>query len=204
MSASSYPALAPDGDGWRLSDESTEVVFDLAMVRVLGATRLYEDADLRAAVREATNGALDRPWRFCFATRLSFQPPLTPGVGPVSLYPIVASAARREFADDLREHGFRNVEYGRSEHMRAEDGTRARLTRYEAAFPVTDALGGSSDRPDDATVAVEGWLSVWLADGQFRLAGGVYPTDGLDAVAPGVADDPGTYRDELLSVLRSV
>ncbi|MFC4407202.1 hypothetical protein [Haloarchaeobius iranensis] len=201
MSASPYPALAPDGDGWRLSDESTEVVFDLATVRVLGATRLYEDADLRAAVREATDGALDQPWRFCFATQLSFQPPLMPGVGPASLSPTVVSSARRQFADDLRERGFRSVERHRSERMRTETGARARLTRYEAALPLTDALDGPSDRPAD--VAVEGWLSVWLADGQFRLAGGAYPTDGLDAVAPGVADDPGSYRNELLSVLRS-
>jgi hypothetical protein len=201
--SSSYPALAPDGDGWRLTDESTEVVFDLATVRVLGATRLYEDADLRAAVCEATDGALDQPWRFCFATQLSFRPPLTPGVGPASLYPTVVSSARRQFADDLRERGFRNVERHRSERMRTETGARARLTRYEAAFPLPNALDGVSDRPDDGAVAVEGWLSVWLADGQFRLAGGAYPTGGLDAVAPGVVDDPGTYRNELLSVLRS-
>ncbi|WP_257298716.1 hypothetical protein [Haloarchaeobius sp. FL176] len=203
MSASSYPALAPDGDGWRLSDESTEVVFDLATVRVLGATRLYEDADLRAAVREATDGALDQPWRFCFATQLSFQPPLTPGLGPASLYPTVASSARRQFAEDLRERGFRNVERGRHDRLRTDSGARARLTRYEATFPMADAFAGDGDRPAEAEVAVEGWLSVWVADGQFRLAGGAYPTDGLDAVAPGVADDPGTYRNELLSVLRS-
>ncbi|WP_256299121.1 hypothetical protein [Haloarchaeobius salinus] len=203
MSATSYPALAPDGDGWRLTDESTEVVFDLASVRVLGATRLYEDADLRAAVREATDGALDQPWRFCFATQLSFQPPLTPGVGPAALYPTVASSARRQFAADLREHGFRTVERHRSERMRTENGSRARLTRYEATFPLADALDDEADLPADAEVAVEGWLSVWLDDGQFRLAGGTYPTDGLDAVAPGVAEDPGTYRNELLSVLRS-
>ncbi|WP_440991203.1 hypothetical protein [Haloarchaeobius baliensis] len=203
MSASSYPALAPDGDGWRLTEESTEVVFDLATVRVLGATRLYEDADLRAAVREATDGALDQPWRFCFATQLSFQPPLTPGIGPASLFPTVVSSARREFADDLRERGFRNVERGRGERMRTRNGSRTRLTRYEATFPLPDVLDGDLDLPADAEVTVEGWLSVWLDDGQFRLAGGVYPTDGLDAVASGVADDPGSYRNELLSVLRS-
>lgn len=199
MSAASYPALAPDGDGWRLAEESTDVVFDLATVRVLGATRLYEDADLRAAVREATDGALDQPWRFCFATRLSFQPPLAPGIGPASLFPTVVSSARREFAEDLRERGFENVERGRSERMPTRGGSRARLTRYEATFPLADGL----DRPADATVAVEGWLAVWLADGQFHLAGGAYPTDGLDAVVPGVVDDPGTYRNELLSLLRS-
>lgn len=204
MSASSYPTLAPDGDGWRLKEESTDVVFDLATVRVLGATRLYEDAELRRAVRETTDGALDQPWRFLFATQLSFEPPLTPGVGPAALYPTVVSSARRQFASDLRERGFQRVERGRGERMRTNNGARARLTRYEATFPLADVLDGDADLPPDAAVAVEGWLSVWLADGQFRLAGGAYPTDGLDAVAPGVADDPGTYRNELLSVLRSV
>ena len=178
MSASPYPSLAPDGDGWRLTEESTEVVFDLATVRVLGATRLYEDAELRRSVREATDGALDQPWRFCFATQLSFQPPLTPGIGPASLFPTVVSSARREFAEDLRERGFRSVERGRSERMRTGNGVRTRLTRYEATFPLADVLDGDADTglPEGTAVTVEGWLSVWLDDGQFRLAGGAYPT----------------------------
>lgn len=210
MPASPSSVVEPDGESWRLTDESTETVFELANVRVVGRTRLYEDAELRAAVRSATDGALDQPWRFLFSMELSFRPPLAPGVGPAALFSTVVAASRREFGDDLRERGFRDVERGRRERMRTESGTRARLTKYEATFPLggelgdDDAAGGANRIPDEPVVRVEGWLSVWPADGTFHLAGGVYPTSGLDAVAPGVVDDPGRYRRELLSLLRSV
>ncbi|WP_435345610.1 hypothetical protein [Haloarchaeobius sp. HRN-SO-5] len=185
------------GDGWELVDRTEETVFRLATVEVRGDTALYEDVPLRRAVREATDGALDQPWRFVFTTRLSFRPPLSPGVGTASVFPTVVSSARRKFAADLRERGFRNVERGRSDGMRTNGGARARLTQYDATYDLREA-------GVDGEVAVEGWLSVWVDGGTFRLAGGAYPVSGLDAVVPGVVADPGTYRNELLAILRSL
>ncbi|WP_435317376.1 hypothetical protein [Haloarchaeobius sp. TZWSO28] len=178
---------------WRLVEQVTETVFKLPTAEVVGDTHLYEDGYLRDTVREATDGTHDLPWRFFFSTDLTFRPPLAPGFGTASVFPTVVSSARREFADDLRERGFANVERQRSERMRLSSGRRARLNRYTARYPLTEAA-----------VVVEGWLAVWAAGSSFALAGGAYPVDGLDALAPGVAGDPGTYRNELLAMTRTV
>ncbi|WP_267642418.1 hypothetical protein [Haloarchaeobius amylolyticus] len=186
------PESRLDGE-WRLVEQVTETVFRLPAAEVVGETHLYEDGALRDTVREATEGAHDLPWRFFFSTDLTFRPPLAPGFGTASVFPTVVSSARREFAGDLRERGFENVEQGRSERMRLGSGSRARLHRYTARYP----LSGDA-------VEVEGWLAVWSDGGSFALAGGAYPVAGLSELAPSVTVSPGTYRNELLDMIESV
>ncbi|WP_435360913.1 hypothetical protein [Haloarchaeobius sp. DFWS5] len=183
--------------GWRLVEETSETVFRMPAAEVVGHTSLYEDGPLRDAVCEATDGDLDLPWRFFFTTDLSFTPPLAPGIGTASVYPTVVSSARRAFADDLRERGFRDIDDGRSQRMRLSGGDRARLRRYTAEYPLSEHATGS-------VVTVDGWLAVWTDGGSFALAGGAYPVDGLDELAPSVVAEPGTYRDDLLEMIRTV
>ncbi|MCT9095712.1 hypothetical protein [Haloarchaeobius sp. HME9146] len=178
---------------WRLVEQVTETVFKLPTAEVVGDTHLYEDGHLRDTVREATDGVHDLPWRFFFSTDLTFRPPLAPGFGTASVFPTVVSSARREFAGDLRERGFAEVERQRSERMRLSSGSRARLNRYTAHYPLTEAA-----------VVVEGWLAVWTAGGSFALAGGAYPVDGLDELVPSVGLSPGDYRNELLDMIKTV
>ncbi|WP_439025457.1 hypothetical protein [Haloarchaeobius sp. DT45] len=186
------PESRLDGE-WRLVEQVTETVFKLPTAEVVGDTHLYEDGHLRDSVREATDGTHDLPWRFFFSTDLTFRPPLSPGFGTASVFPTVVSSARREFADDLRERGFTEVERQRSERMRLSSGSRARLNRYTAHYPLTDTA-----------IHVEGWLAVWADSGSFALAGGVYPVEGLEDVAPSVVSSPGSYRSELLDMIQSV
>ncbi|WP_255150736.1 hypothetical protein [Halorarius halobius] len=188
--APTVPSDRLEQGGWELRDDLVETVFQLPTATVTGHTLLYEDSGLREQVREATG--LDRPWRFFFATALAFQPSLAPGIAPL-ISSTVAREARKEFATDLEERGFRNVERGRTERVRI-DGNRARLTTYRATYPV---------EADDAEteLQVTGHLAVWNGDG-YRLAGGVYPEAGLDDVTDGV--DASAYREELLDLIRSV
>jgi len=210
-------------DSWTLAEESSETRFELPTMRVVGHTRLYEDTELREAVREETG--IDRRWRFFFATRLEFTPPLAPGVGPAMLYGSVSTEAKREFAADLKKRGFEDVSRTRGERVRTETGDRAALTKYRARYRLdlgndegsehangnaeeNDTPTGDGVPSDTRTLPVTGWLAIWIHRGEFRLAGGAYPDRPLAAVL-GVADDrletgSTTYRDELLDLIRAV
>ncbi|WP_235853639.1 hypothetical protein [Halosimplex salinum] len=168
-----------------------------------GRTLLYEDTDLRAAVRAATDGAVDLSWRFVFATGLAFRPPLAPGIGPAMILPSVRSEAVRRFADDLRARGVVDVERGRRERVRTETGGRRRLRQ----------VTGEVALDDRESVPVEGWVGVW-SDGDITVGGGAYPRVSLADRLGVEADDsddhaplhcsPSDYRDALLDILRAV
>ncbi|SEO23505.1 hypothetical protein SAMN04487948_101249 [Halogranum amylolyticum] len=195
------PPTALDTDDWELYEQSSGAVFSLPTAEVNEHTRVYEDAGLRAAISEATDGALDRVWRFCFVTRLTVSPPPPPGVGTAAWYPTVAAEARNGFADDLRDRGFENVERHRGQRMRTASGTRARLTKFTADSPI-------ERDGDEVALPTEGWLAVWAEGREFRLAGGAYPTSFGDALTDdertSLGVDPSSYRDELLELLRTV
>lgn len=183
--------LLSDG-GWSLLEQREETLARLPTARVEGVTHVYEDDALRERVADATG--VDRTWRFCFATRVVFSPPLAPGVGTAMVRPMVASEARTAFVDDLEARGFVDVRRGRSERVRSEAGERIRLRSYRGRLPV-----------EGETLGVEGWLGVWSVDGEFRIAGGAYPTD-LGGFASDAVDVPDRTRcrDELLRFVRSV
>ena len=195
-----YPDVPTDqlrDGGWELVDESVETVFQLPTARVEGATKVYDAAETREAVRDAIG--LDHQWRFFFATALSFTPPLAPGIGPTMILPTVRSEAQSAFADELADRGFESVERGRRERVRVDSGDRARLRTYSAEL----------DLAVDATLSITGWVGVWHGDG-FRIAAGAYPDRSL-ATLLNVEDPPeplqrtpSDYRSELLDLIRAV
>jgi hypothetical protein len=207
--------------GWTLSEESSETRFELPTMRVVGHTRLYEDAELREAVERVTG--IDRRWRFFFATRLEFDPPLAPGIGPAMLYGSVSTEAKREFATDLQRRGFENVSRGRGGRVRTDAGDRASLTKYDTRYRLDatdrdDATDGdpgetgvgaaNRSQGDRRTLPVTGWLAVWTYDDEFRLAGGAYPdrplVEVLDIADERLDRDPTAYREELIALIRAV
>jgi len=185
--------------GWERVEETTETLFELPGIRVRGRTCRYEDERTRRALRAATDGRVDHPIRFFAATRLSFDPPLPPGVSPALVAPTLRSEARRTFARRLRDRGLADVERRRSERLRVADGTRARLRKYAA----TDCPAGeASDLP------LECWLAVWTtADAALVVTGG-YPAvtlaDRFGVAGEALARVPGAYREEFFSLLRGV
>lgn len=182
------PTLSLEGD-WRERETEERVVFSLPTMRVRGHTVVYEDPELRASVRAATDDAVDHPVRMTFATHLAFDPPLPPGGGVASVFPTVRTAAEREFANDLRDRGFERVARGRRDRTRTDDGVRVALRKYDAAVCV-----------DGADVDCEGWLGVWHDGGDVSLAGGAYLTESVGDLAL----EPGRYRRELLDAIRGV
>ncbi|EMA23594.1 hypothetical protein [Haloarcula argentinensis] len=184
--------------GWELVDESVETVFELPTARVEGATKVYDAAETREAVRDAVG--LDHQWRFFFATALSFTPSLAPGIGPAMILPTVRSEAQSAFADELADRGFESIERGRQERVRVDSGDRARLRTYSAELDL---------EPVDATLSITGWVGVWHGDG-FRIAAGAYPDRSLATLLnvenppEPLRRTPSDYRTELLALIRAV
>lgn len=227
--ADRYPEVPTDqlqAGGWRELARTEETLFQTPMAAVIGRTLVYEDEglqtalsrvgadDLLARLQDRADGDDDgvlvdtgsdgSAWRFFFATRLSFTPPLAPGIGPASMRTTVESEARRSFAEDLQTRGFRDVTRGRGQRYRTGTGDRARLTKFDATLPL-DAVADGCD-----PLEVEGWLSVWHTGESFRIAGGAYPVRGLDPLLADRDPDqrpatgPRDFRTELLDLLRAV
>ncbi|WEL17514.1 Uncharacterized protein SVXHr_1345 [Halorhabdus sp. SVX81] len=193
-----YPTVPTDvleSGGWSLRDTRVEVRARVAGVVARAHERRYEDDRLRERIRSA--GGPDHLWRLFYATRLTFSPSLPPGIGPAMALPKVRSAAREEFAEQLRDKGLVDVEAGEDDRIEVASGTRAKRTRFEAALPVETAAG-------EIEVPMEGWIAIWH-DGAMLLAGGLHPTD-LDDVLAGteISFDPATSRDELRTLIRQV
>ena len=166
-------------DGWERVDRSADAVFQLPTAEVTARTVVYEDADLRERLDSDVT-------RFVFATALSFQPSLMPGVGPM-IESTVTRQAKRRFADDLRERGFEDLTSRDQGEIRV-GGTKASLSNVRATYELSTA-----------SFDVTGWLAVWRDDG-FRLAGGAYPVAG-PGIEGGAAE---RYRAELLDIVRAV
>jgi hypothetical protein len=185
-------------DAWKLVEESVETVFELPGARVVGATRQYEDEQLRTAVAEATDGDIDHRWRFFAATRLGFDPMLPPGTMPSMILPMVRSEAKKTFKERLQRRGIEDIERGRRERVRVRSGKRARLIRYDAVDPLGDG------------VPVTGWVGVWNDGTDFFVVTGGYPSRPLSDVleVEGGADSldrtGSEAQDELLDLLRDV
>ncbi len=186
-----YPDVDP-ADHWTETTRERTVLADPGPTTVTGSTVVYEDRDLADAFGDVDGPA---PTRFAFATALSFDPGLAPGLGVATVRPTVVQSADGAFADRLRERGLSAVERGRRDRLRTDTDDRARLRRFTAEYRPTESAA-------EPPVAIEGFLAVWTVDGQFRVAGGAYPTSELPD-DPRVGS-PGEYREDLLSFLRGV
>ena len=193
------PTADLEDGGWELDDERTETLFELPTMRIRGTTRQYEDARSRAALRAATDGRIDTPVRFFAATRLGFEPPPPPGMGPTMFAPTMRTEVRRAFATQLEDRGLTDIERGRSERLRLPDRNRARLTKYTAR-----------DEHGEWALQLECWVGVWTDRRDVLVVSGGHPEVEL-ADHFGIGDgggaltrSPGEYRDEFFSLLRGV
>ena len=204
MPADPAPLELPDDQqeagGWELVEGSVETLFELPGVRVRGTMRRYEDERTRAALRDATDGAIDHQLRFVATTRLGFEPSLPPGTMPAMLLPTLLPEARRSVADRLRDRGLTDVSREGTERIRGGSRTRIRLTRYRATDPMP---GANWELP------LECWLAVWPADPVAVVTAG-YPATSLasrfdlDTGESSLTRGPNDYRDAFLSLLRAL
>lgn len=177
-------------DGWVATSTTTERVFSMSKVTVTATTVVYEnerrpdsasddeDADEQTAFR-----------RFVFASRLQLRPPTKPSK---PLTKLVTSRGKAGFADRLRERGMEDVDERETRRLRVGE-IEATLVGYDATCTV-----------EGTDLAIDGWVAIWPhEDGDYVVAGGAYPTRVLDGDTTS-AIDPGRFRDELLSIVRTV
>lgn len=189
------PLEALESGGWTLRDTRIEIRARVAGVVARAHELRFEDDRLREQIRSA--GGPDHLWRLFYATRLTFSPSLPPGIGPAMALPKVRSAAREEFADQLRDEGLIDVEAGEDDRIEVATGTRAKRTHFEAALPVETAAG-------EIEVPMEGWIAIWH-DEAILLAGGLHPKRLSDELTGSAVEfDPTTSRDELQRLIRQV
>lgn len=199
ISAPVVPTDRLDRDGWTLAEECTETVFELPTMRVRGSTRRYEDDRTRRALAEATGANVKQPVRFVAVTRLTFEPPLPPGIRPAMFAATLGTEARRAFADRLRERGLEDVTRARRERLRLPDRTQVRLWKYTATDP-SPGFGGELD--------LECWVGVWTRSRAAFVVTGGYPAVALESLVSGTAESdvlarsPAQYRDAFFELLR--
>ncbi len=184
------PPPVPDAllDGWRLTEDETATPYDGA-VTVTARTRVYEDAALRARVRDATGA--DFAVRFFLASRVRVSPAAAPAA---LLRPLVARRSADSFVDRLREAGVRDVRE-RDARTTTVGGSRASETEYDGTYPV-----------DGVALRVAARIAARAAGREFVVTGGAFPTgvrgDGETAAALSATLTPSSYRDELWELMR--
>ncbi len=149
------PPIIPDDalSEWERVDDSTDTLFETAVVSVTGRTLRYESPAL---------GADTAPARFFFATRLRLDPAVTPNAAVTKL---VTSGASDGFRDRLSERGFHEIHHEETRTLPIDDA-KADLTRFRAKCVTPDG-----------DIMTEALLAIWTADG-YRIAGGGFPLTG--------------------------
>ena len=192
------PALPEslEAAGWEQVDERTETVFEMAAIRIRGATRRSEDERTRDTLRAATG--IDHPLRFLAATRLGFQPSLPPGISPKLFAPTLRSQLRSAFADELEERGLVDVTHEGKDRQRLAAGSRVYLNEYTGTAPLDD---------HDGSLPLECWVALWISGGVVRIVSGGFPAVVLaehfevDEAEESLQQSPEAYREFFFEVL---
>lgn len=183
------PERRLDEGGWERTRAEERVLLSRTVggvdVSATAVTRVFDDAELRAEMRERTLGGLDAPLANFFASRVAFAPNLAELPVESAREELAARAgevARTQFEAELENAGLTDVSASEAGTLAVATGEDAALTAYDAAF----AFDGISFpvRDDEITidggrVAVEGLLATWVHDGGLLVAGGAYPAENV-------------------------
>lgn len=187
--------------GWTQTEVSVETVFSLPTVRVRTATVQYEDELTRELLTEESGHDIDVTLRFFAGTRLAFDPPLSPGVAPKMIAPMLRHEAQTTFKRRLRERGLVNIDRDGSQRIRLDGKETAHLRKFTATLSL-QAL--------DARIPLACWVATWTTTEDAFIVTGGHPTvslaDCLDLTTSDVrlTRSGESYRDEFVSLLRQV
>ena len=218
-------------DGWRLVEEMSETVFsqDVGPVTVEAHARsvVYEYASVADALAEALDGS-GSPVLF-FTVRIDLRPAvdgLPFGLGRTQLMEEIEPAAAEAFRQLLRDGGIENVQTAATSVIDVDAGHTATEFLFTGHFPVSGNLNLGSGLSESIAdeFEIESRLAIWHDGTDVLLAGGAYPTEPLDGVFESaigdaavslaelvgdgysvtLAQDPGTYAEDIELLLRSV
>ncbi|UIO99694.1 DUF6517 family protein [Halobaculum sp. CBA1158] len=223
----SLPEDRLDEGGWERTRADTEEVLSRSVagtdVTATAVTRVYDDAALRADVREKTLGALDAPLSNVFASRVAFSPNLADVPLESAREELAARAgevAREQFESQLSSAGLTDVSASDGGTLTVETGEDATLTEYSAAFEFDAFSAEVRDETvtvEGGSVAVDGLLASWVHDGGLLIAGGAYPAENVartaeeelsEAITVSIDVDlgltPDAYREEVRGIVTRV
>ncbi len=190
-----------ESGGWVATETTVQTVFSLPTIEVRTATAQYEDEATRDALAEVTGHSTEISPRFFAGTRLTFQPPLPPGVSPTMVAPMLRTESQSTFTERLRERGVVDISRDGSQRMRGGGGNRATVTRYDAAIEMADL---------NHTVPLACWVAFWTTRTATTIVTGGHPQTSLaKSLSLETTDNTLTrssesYRDEFFRLLRAV
>lgn len=234
VAAGSVPAPVVPSDalaerGWERIEQRRGTVLKREVgpgVTVTGTahTLTYEDAALRADVREKTLGSIDFAPSSFFASRLDFSPPVDDIPDSAERDRVneqITANSKSRFEKRLRKSGLTDVRETGTEELTVETGETATLHRYAATYAFDDLVFSTPDGPtitiEGDSLAIDAWLAIWRRNDATLLAGGGYPaenfadrierslTDAIDlTVTVDLGLTPDAYREELLALTTAV
>jgi hypothetical protein len=212
-----------DDGGWeQIADEHSTVLdreFSGVSVTAKAHTVTYEKAALRREIEEKTLGQVSGQFALFSATRVDMAPPLDeiPGVKDRVL-DTTEENAREQFRGQMRDAGLENVEQVDTGTLTVDTGEEARLTTYEAEFPMPSIEFPVTENQtitiEGGAVEVLGDLVVWHNGEYVLVAGGAHPVQNVErdidqelseAIDVSVSIDlgltPDAYQEELRGLI---
>jgi len=209
--------------GWERSDRTEETVLDQSYgpinVTAKSTTLTYSDTALATEIEEKTLGRIDGTLAIYAASHINFDPNLNnlPGdVGRKEVVNEVATQARSQFAQRMRDQGLENVEEVGEAEFTTDSGKSPGLATYRGEFPVGTLefdADGETFTLDVDTIEVAGDLAVWNEGDFVVVAGGAYPAENYadtvsrdlsDAIDVTVDVDLGLTPDEYRTEVRDL
>ena len=204
------PERLLDRGGWELAEEHVESLVEKSWIDVRGATRRFEDARSRRALRNATAGQVDHPVRFFAVTRLAIESSILTGFTPLLFRGGIRRKAGESFVERLESEGLRDITREDRERIRLPDRGRITVRTYTAVDPIT-GFGESEppSRTDDCTVdlPVECRIGVWIDGGAVWVISGGYASVelaeafDLETAVAELVRSPAEYRTEFENLL---
>jgi hypothetical protein len=214
------PQSKLDEGGWKKVSDEHRTVFerDFSGVTVTAKAHsvTYEDAALRKEIVEKTLDQVSGEFSLFSATRIDMAPGFDElPVAKDRILDQTEESARQQFEAQMENAGLSNVEQADTGTLTVDTGEDARLTTYEATFPVpTMTFPVTDDRTmeiEGDDLRVRGDLAVWQHGDFVLVAGGAHPGENFardiskelsEAIEVSVSIDLGLTPDEYSQELR--
>ncbi len=212
--------------GWEKVDDEHRTVFeqDFSGVTVTAKAHsvTYQDAVLQREIQDKTLEQVSGQFALFSATRIDMAPDLDDlPVGKGRILDQTEESAREQFVAQMENAGLSNVQRSDTGTLTVDTGEDARLTTYEATFPVpTMSFPVTEDRTmeiEGGDIRVRGDLAVWHHGDFVLIAGGAHPDENFardvsrelsEAIEVSVSIDlgltPGEYEEEMRGLITAV
>lgn len=216
------PQSKLDEGGWEKVGDEHRTVFEReyggVTVEAKAHSVTYEDAALKQEIVEKSLEQVQGQFALFSATRIDMAPSIDDlPVAKGRILDATEESAREQFEAQMENAGLSSVEQADTGTLTVDTGEDARLTTYEATFPVpTMSFPVTEDRTmeiEGTDLRVRGDLAVWQHGDFVLVSGGAHPGENFardvskelsDAIQVSVSIDLGLTPDEYEQELRGL